>query len=280
MKLKLVKEIEGHKDGILSSEIRNDILITGSEDNNISVWKLPHLNKIKDLTGHKSDVKKVIFSPKGDRIVSCSTDKTIKIWDSANYLCLNTLEEHSSEVNSISFLNDNNFISSSDDKTIKLWDINKKSSLKTINLKSGDINAIDSSGEYILAGGSNLIFMDLKFSILKKCEDYLYGINFIKIKNDTALISTSMEKNLEVWDLKKFELIRKLKNSSWINFISLYQDKIILAMGEYIKVLNSNLETELEFEAHKDEIYSISVYGNYLITAGNDKILKLWEIIN
>jgi hypothetical protein len=75
-------------------------------------------------------------------------------------------------------------------------------------------------------------------------------------------------------------VIKKLKNSSWINFISLYQDKIILAMGEYIKVLNSNLETELEFETHKDEIYSISVYGNYLITAGNDKILKLCEIIN
>ncbi|NLI09507.1 MAG: hypothetical protein GX447_01965, partial [Elusimicrobia bacterium] len=115
-------------------------------------------------------------------------------------------------------------------------------------------------------------------STLKKHSDYLYGINKIKVNENKAFVSASMEKTLEIWDLNSMNILKKIRNSSWINEICFYKDKIILAMGEYFKVLNQNFETEIEIEAHSDEVYALDIYEDFLISGANDKLLKIWKI--
>lgn len=278
MGFEIYGENNTHKDGVLSASVRSDILATSSEDDTIAIWKLPELKPLDQVKAHETDVKKVIFSPDGKLLISCSSSGDIKIWNSADLSLVKTLKEHSGEVGDLTFLKGGELLSASDDGTVKLWNLDGKSSIKTLKPGIGDVNTCAAEGDKILIGGSHLVFLDNSLSALKKSDEYIYGINRIKINGELAFVSTSMEKTLEIWDLKTLSMVKKIRNSSWVNDICFYKDRIILAMGEYIKTLNKDFETENEIEAHGDEIYALAVYSDFLISGSNDKSLKIWKI--
>ncbi|GAB4032598.1 MAG: hypothetical protein Fur0012_11290 [Elusimicrobiota bacterium] len=267
-----------HKDGVLSASVHNSILATSSEDDTVAIWKLPELELLAQIKAHETDVKKVVFSPDGRLLISCSSSGDIRLWNAADLSLVKTLKEHSGEVGDITFLAGGELLSASDDQTAKLWSLDAKSSIKTLKPGIGDVNACAAARDKILLGGSHLLFLDNSLSTLKKSDEYIYGINRIKINGELAFVSTSMEKTLEIWDLKNLSMLKKIRNSSWINDICFYKDKTILAMGEYLKTLNSSFETENELEAHGDEIYALAVYSDFLISGANDSSLKIWKI--
>ncbi|MEW5951866.1 MAG: hypothetical protein AB1637_08285 [Elusimicrobiota bacterium] len=278
MEFKLQKESSYHKDGILSCCVKNNFLATASEDDSAVIWSLPDLNPIRQSKLHDKDIKKIIFSPCGKYLITASADGEIKSSAFSDFSVKTAIKEHSSAVNEICFISDKNFLSVSDDSTAKLWELGNKSCLKTLKPGIGDIKACAAGQGKVLIGGSSLVFLDSNLSTLKKHSDYLYGINKIKVNENKAFVSASMEKTLEIWDLNSMNILKKIRNSSWINEICFYKDKIILAMGEYLKVLNENFETEIEIEAHSDEIYALDIYEDFLISGANDKLLKIWKI--
>ncbi len=278
MEIKLEKEISYHKDGILSCDIKNSILATGSEDDTVVLWQLPSLAPIRQAKIHENNVKKVLLLKDGQEILTASGDGELKISSVSDLSPKEVFSGHDSGINEVCFLSENEFITVSDDATARLWKIGSKKFIKAIKPGIGDIKACAVSADKIAIGGSCLVFLDSNLSTLKKHDEYIYGINKIKVNSGLAFISASMEKTLEIWDISKMSILKKIRNSSWINDICFCKGKTILAMGESIKVLSENFETESEFEAHSDEIYSLAVYEDFLVSGANDKLLKIWKI--
>jgi WD40 repeat protein len=73
---------------------------------------------------HSNRVIKVVFSPDGKLLASCSRDTTIRLWDPETGACQKTLEGHTHRVTEVLFSpDDKTLASASDDKTIRLWDL-------------------------------------------------------------------------------------------------------------------------------------------------------------
>lgn len=80
-----------------------------------------------------SRVRSVVFSPNGQKLVSCSDDQTLKLWDISTGVNLRTFEGHQKVVWSVAFSPDGQMLASgSKDETIKLWNVETGECLKTL----------------------------------------------------------------------------------------------------------------------------------------------------
>ena len=85
------------------------------------------------LTGHKSFVTFVAFSPDGTKLASGSWDTTIRLWDVRTGKGIHTLAGHTDSVKSIVFSPDGLMLASRGrDKMIRLWDVDTGESLRTL----------------------------------------------------------------------------------------------------------------------------------------------------
>jgi WD40 repeat protein len=270
-----IYEFKAGNDGILTTEINNTNLYTAGEDDYIRIWDLNSYQKLKEVEAHSKDISSIKFSPDKNSLFSTSNDGFIKQWDN-NLNLIYEYEPHRSNVNTIDFLSEKEFVSASDDSTMRVYKI-KSNGYKEIKPDAGDINALRITDDCIIAGGTRLIIYNKKFREIKTNDNYIYGINLIKEFEDKIYISTSMEKYLEVWDKKSLNLEKRLKFKNWINDMTFKNDKIFIANANIISVFDKDLNLIEENENHNDEVYSLQFYDNKLITASNDSFVRIWE---
>jgi len=109
------------------------LLASGSGDGTVEIWKLDYGTLLFTLTGHKSGIESLAFSPDGTVLASGSggyggadtmNDYTIRLWSITDGSSLNVLKGHNGGVLSLAFTPDGNLLmSGSDDGTIRIWGI-------------------------------------------------------------------------------------------------------------------------------------------------------------
>ncbi|MDX2255881.1 MAG: NB-ARC domain-containing protein [Pseudanabaenaceae cyanobacterium bins.39] len=79
-------------------------VVTGGDDRMIKFWDVQTGECLRQFSGHTSQILDLLFTPQGDRLISCSSDRTIKIWDVITGACINTLPIHLNWVWAISLV--------------------------------------------------------------------------------------------------------------------------------------------------------------------------------
>gem|GEM_PF-6889038 len=110
--------------------INNQIIAGGGFDHVITSWKLSDktlnyiISKHRNFNSHSNVIYALIFSNKGDLLISSSADQTIKVWHAATGSLKFTLSGHTSFVNTLAISPCDRFlISGSRDQTIRIWDL-------------------------------------------------------------------------------------------------------------------------------------------------------------
>lgn len=91
----------GHTDSVRSISVNQQIIVSGSYDFTVRVWRMQSQNRSKlvhILTGHTNKVYSVACDELGNRACSGSMDATVRVWDVLTGSCLHLLEGHSSLV--------------------------------------------------------------------------------------------------------------------------------------------------------------------------------------
>ncbi len=57
------------------------MIVTGSNDHTVRLWKTTTGQPIKTLQGHEGNVWHVGFSPDGERVISASWDNSVRVWE-------------------------------------------------------------------------------------------------------------------------------------------------------------------------------------------------------
>lgn len=98
-----------------------DLLASASSDYSARIWEVPSMRLKAVLYGHKDDVEMVAFSPKQDRVATCSRDHTIRIYATNGELVASCVG-HQADVISVAWMpNGEELVSSSDDGTVRKW---------------------------------------------------------------------------------------------------------------------------------------------------------------
>lgn len=130
-------ELIGHRDWVtclvaghsLKENEDSPVLISGSRDKTLMIWKLYGENKdglygepYKCLTGHNHFVSDLAISNENNMVISASWDKTLRLWDLRTGKTIRRFVGHTKEVYSVALSQDNRqIISAGADLGIKLW---------------------------------------------------------------------------------------------------------------------------------------------------------------
>jgi len=99
------------------------LLITGSRDQTIKLFDMPHVAEQRTLKGHTAWVRALAVTPDNKVLISAGDDATIRFWDLSNGRCFRTLKAHAAGVRGITLSPDGmKLASASWDRTVKLWE--------------------------------------------------------------------------------------------------------------------------------------------------------------
>ncbi|KAK3693232.1 WD40-repeat-containing domain protein [Podospora appendiculata] len=204
------------------------LIITGSRDSQLRVWRLPAAENrryiqtgppsndddcpyfIRILSGHTHSVRAI--SAHGDTLVSGSYDSTVRVWRISTGEQLHVLHGHSQKVYSVVLDHKRNrCISGSMDSLVKIWDLDTGACLYTLEGHSLLVGLLDLRDEKLVsaAADSTLRIWDPETG---KCKSTLMAHTgaITCFQHDGNKVISGSEKTVKMWDIHTGECIQDL----------------------------------------------------------------------
>ncbi len=227
-----VKVLKGHTHSVNSVTFAANILVSGSSDMQIKLWRssnktnetdFSNFTCYKSLIGHEHAVSKVFNILETDITVSCSRDKTLKFWDRSTGYCRRTICEYHEEWVRCCDANSKYFVSSGNDKKIFVFSLPN-----LINFESH--NTVDC------------------LNVFEVHDNYVESVKIFKKEKlndvDTICVTASRDKTIGVWNyLKGTQLLSFIGHENWVKDLVLFEKKLLLvSVGEDKTIRFWNLE--------------------------------------
>ncbi|KAK9367010.1 WD40-repeat-containing domain protein [Lipomyces kononenkoae] len=151
-----LRALRGHTKVVRAIAGYGNILVSGSDDSFVYVWKIDSGKCIFRLVGHTGKVYSVVIDSKRSRCISGSMDFSVKIWSLDSGSCLYTLEGHTHLVGLVGLYGDL-LISSSADSTLRVWDAENGQCLHELAGHIGAITSFQHNDKVVISGSSGTI---------------------------------------------------------------------------------------------------------------------------
>jgi F-box and WD-40 domain protein CDC4 len=204
------------------------LIITGSRDSQLRVWRLPEVGSrryiqtgppaneadcpyfIRTLSGHTHSVRAI--SAHGDTLVSGSYDSTVRVWRISTGEALHVLHGHTQKVYSVVLDHERNrCISGSMDSLVKIWDLETGACLHTLEGHSLLVGLLDLREERLVsaAADSTLRIWDPENG---KCRNVLTAHTgaITCFQHDGRKVISGSEKTVKMWDIRNGDCIQDL----------------------------------------------------------------------
>lgn len=204
------------------------LIITGSRDSQLRVWRLPEAGSrryiqtgppanddqcpyfIRILAGHTHSVRAI--SAHGDTLVSGSYDSTVRVWRISTGEQLHVLQGHQQKVYSVVLDHKRNrCISGSMDSLVKIWDLVTGACIYTLEGHSLLVGLLDLRDERLVsaAADSTLRIWDPETG---KCKSTLMAHTgaITCFQHDGRKVISGSDKTVKMWDVHTGECIQDL----------------------------------------------------------------------
>lgn len=228
----------GHFGDVDAVAMRENIVVTGSEDATVKVWNRNSGKLQHTLVGHTAGVTGVVITE--DTIISSSQDSTIRFWDLATGEEKRILEEHTAAVNAIALSKDETIlVSGSGDETIKVWDLTTEEAPKTFKGHAGSIYSVAISD------------------------------------NNQMIVSGSGDKTVKIWALDREKPLKTLVDEKLSHRLTDQAIKKQAKSKKPKKVKPSQLSHEASVDSL---VISNRNNQEFIITGSSDNLIKVWDL--
>ena len=153
-----IRILTGHASSVRSIAAHGDLLVSGSYDSTVRVWRISTGESLHVLHGHSQRVYSVVLDVKRNRCISGSMDSLVKIWDLDTGNCLYTLEGHALLVGLLD-LRDEKLVSAAADSTLRVWDPERGTCKSTLTAHTGAITCFQHDGRKVISGSDKTVKM-------------------------------------------------------------------------------------------------------------------------
>ncbi|KAL4867756.1 hypothetical protein BDV12DRAFT_112086 [Aspergillus spectabilis] len=228
LQIVLPVEIGKKADGTAEMMPKEPLIITGSRDSNLRVWKLPkpgdpgyyqsgpHVNDadcpyfVRVLTGHQHSVRAI--AAHGDTLVSGSYDCTVRVWKISTGETVHRLSGHSLKVYSVVLDHKRNrCISGSMDNMVKVWSLDTGSILYNLEGHTSLVGLLDLKCDRLVsaAADSTLRIWDPETGQCKSMLSAHTGA-ITCFQHDGQKVISGSDRTLKMWDVRTGECVRDL----------------------------------------------------------------------
>lgn len=207
---------------------KQPLIITGSRDSTLRVWKLPRPQDpvfiqtendndaddcpyfVRTLTGHQHSVRAI--AAYADTLVSGSYDCTVRVWKISTGETVHRLQGHTQKVYSVVLDHARNrCISGSMDNMVRIWDLNTGSLKYTLEGHTSLVGLLDLNCDKLVsaAADSTLRIWDPENGQCKATLSAHTGA-ITCFKHDGQKVISGSDRNLKLWNIKTGECIKDL----------------------------------------------------------------------
>ena len=207
---------------------KEPLIITGSRDSNLRVWKLPKDGDspfmqagpaqdesdcpyfVRALTGHHHSVRAI--AAHGDTLVSGSYDCTVRVWKISTGETVHRLQGHTQKVYSVVLDHERNrCISGSMDNLVKIWSLDSGTVLHNLEGHSSLVGLLDLHRDRLVsaAADSTLRVWDPENGHCKSILSAHTGA-ITCFQHDGQKVISGSDRTLKMWDVKTGEFVRDL----------------------------------------------------------------------
>ena len=204
------------------------LIITGSRDSQLRVWRLPEAGArryiqtgppanddqcpyfIRILAGHAHSVRAI--SAHGDTLVSGSYDSTVRVWRISTGEQLHVMHGHVQKVYSVVLDHKRNqCISGSMDSLVKVWDLRTGTCLYTLEGHSMLVGLLDLRDDKLVsaAADSTLRIWDPETGKCRKTLEAHTGA-ITCFQHDGKKVISGSEKTVKMWDVETGDCVQDL----------------------------------------------------------------------
>lgn len=90
--------INKEKGSVYALDVTPSIIASGGPESIVRVWDPKSGRRITKFVGHTDNIRDILISADGERIISASSDQTVKVWSVTAGRCMHTLTMHDASV--------------------------------------------------------------------------------------------------------------------------------------------------------------------------------------
>ena len=264
---------------------KQPLIITGSRDSTLRIWKLPkpsdslHIQveadaetedspyHVRTLTGHQHSVRAI--AAHADTLVSGSYDCSVRVWKISTGETVHRLQGHAQKVYSVVLDHARNrCISGSMDYLVKIWSLETGSALYTLEGHSSLVGLLDLNCDRLVsaAADSTLRIWDPENGQCKSTLTAHTGA-ITCFQHDSQKVISGSDRTLKMWDIKtgycKKDLLSDLSGVWQVKFndrrcvAAVQRDSMTFIEVSWIRpmtIAHANTFQVLDFGAARDGI--------------------------
>ncbi|KAK4986512.1 SCF ubiquitin ligase complex subunit cdc4 [Elasticomyces elasticus] len=221
-------QVDEESDGTPIMMPKETLIITGSRDSTLRVWRLPQPGErsvfqagppandrdnpyfIRTLSGHHNSVRAI--AAHGDTLISGSYDCTVRVWKISTGETVHRLQGHSQKVYSVVLDNARGrCISGSMDNLVKVWSLDTGACLFNLEGHTSLVGLLDLSHDRLVsaAADSTLRIWDPENGQCKATLSAHTGA-ITCFQHDGQKVISGSDRTLKMWNIKTGDCVRDL----------------------------------------------------------------------
>lgn len=236
-----------------------ELLFAGLTDGGISIVDLNQKKEIKKLQHHHAPIFDLTYSKENACIVAASADGAISFINAETLTCIKIVKLCTAKIRNLA-LNaaETELAVACGDGSIRLFDMQNQKEIFSIEAHQDSANCVlyHPNGEFLLSGGKDAHLCVWKRNdtgeliLHSKIPAHNYALYSLAFHPDgNYFASGSRDKTVKIWNAHTFEFLLRINKES--------------------------------YEGHLNSVNKIlwSSHKNWLISAGDDRAILLWDLI-